>query len=203
MGWEEALWSIVRIIVAFVIALPIGWERATGRYGPGMRTFPLLSMGSAAFVVIAQHAFPDTPDAEARMIQGLVSGVGFIGAGAIVRGSGHVHGIASAVSIWITMAVGMATAYELYWIAVLLSLSTLFALRLLIPLSPRTFQDEEREKEEGERAEIEEARLEEIEIEKKKVERKRAELEMKKAEWEAGRAARKKEERERSRREDR
>lgn len=146
MDWKDALWSFARIAAAFVIALPIGWERATGRYGPGMRTFPLLSMGSASFVVIAQHAFPGTPDAEARMIQGLVSGVGFIGAGAIVRGSGQVHGIASAVSIWITMAVGMATAYELYGIALLLSLTTLFALRLLIPLSPTSLREDEREK---------------------------------------------------------
>lgn len=83
------------------------------------------------------------------MVQGLVSGVGFIGAGAIVRGKGHVHGIASAVSIWITMAVGMATAYELYWIAVLLSLSTLLALRLLVPASPEGIREEEREKREA------------------------------------------------------
>lgn len=161
MDWEEGLWNFARIILAFVVALPIGWERATGRYGPGMRTFPLLSMASAAFVVIAQQAFPGRPDSEARMIQGLVSGVGFIGAGAIVRGGGHVHGIASAVSIWITMAVGMATAYELYEIAVLLSLTTLFTLRLLIPLSPESIKEEEREKEgEGQELEREEAGLE-------------------------------------------
>lgn len=177
LGLEQGLWEFFRIIVAFIIALPIGWERATGRYGPGMRTFPLLSMGAASFVVIAQQAFPDTPDAEARMIQGLVSGVGFIGAGAIVRGKGHVHGLASAVSIWITMAVGMATAYELYGIAILLSLSTLFALRLLVPLSPEAIREEEREKEEGEKAELEEAEIQRIELEKEKADRERAKLE--------------------------
>lgn len=180
MDWDVGLWSYARIVIAFVIALPIGWERATGRYGPGMRTFPLLSMGSASFVVIAQQAFPNTPDAEARMIQGLVSGVGFIGAGAIVRGRGHVHGIASAVSIWITMAVGMATAYELYGVALLLSMSTLFALRLLIPLSPEPLREEEREKEEGEKAKLE---REKAAAEKETAERKKetAEHEKKKS----------------------
>ena len=192
MGWEEGLWGFARIIIAFVIALPIGWERATGRYGPGMRTFPLLSMGSASFVVIAQQAFPDSPDAEARMIQGLVSGVGFIGAGAIVRSSGHVHGIASAVSIWITMAVGMATAYELFGIAVLLSLSTLFALRMLIPLSPRTIREEEREKEEGEKV-VRERKKAEHEERKAQEEERKAEREKEKAAHEKAKAERERE----------
>src|SRR5690606_1064385 len=102
--------------------------------GPGLRTYPLLAMGACAYLEIGQFAFRDHIEGQARVFQALVSGIGFIGAGAIIKGQTKVHGIASAVSLWITVSVGIAASYDLYVLAAVLSVTTLVALRLLKPL---------------------------------------------------------------------
>jgi putative Mg2+ transporter-C (MgtC) family protein len=75
----------------------------------------------------------DHVDAQARVFQALISGIGFIGAGAIIKDRGEVHGLATAVSLWVTVSVGIAAAYDLFVLAAVLSGTTLVALRLLKP----------------------------------------------------------------------
>lgn len=133
-GWQDLLRIIVSLAIAFALGVPLGWDREHEGFGPGVRTYPLLAMGACAYIEISQAAFPDHVDAQARVFQALVSGIGFIGAGAIIKGRAEVHGLATAVSLWITVSVGIAAAYELYALAVLLSAATLIALRLLKPL---------------------------------------------------------------------
>jgi putative Mg2+ transporter-C (MgtC) family protein len=94
-------------------------------------------MGACAYLEIGQWAFRDHIEGQARVFQALVSGVGFIGAGAIIKGRADVHGLATAVSLWITVSIGIAASYRLFALGAVLSATTLVALRLLKPLKRR------------------------------------------------------------------
>jgi putative Mg2+ transporter-C (MgtC) family protein len=133
-GWAELPQMLLSLAVAFVLGIPIGWDRERQKVGPGLRTYPLLAMGACAYLEIGQFAFHDHVDGQARVFQALVSGIGFIGAGAIIKGPAEVHGLASAVSLWITVSVGIAASYRLFALAAVLSATTLVGLRLLKPL---------------------------------------------------------------------
>lgn len=133
-GWEELPRTLLNLLVAFLLGIPVGWEREKFEVAAGLRTYPLLAAGACAYLEIGQHAFRDHVDGEARVFQALVSGIGFIGAGAIIKGQGEVHGLATAVSLWVTVSVGIAAAYELYVLGAVLSVTTLVGLRLLKPL---------------------------------------------------------------------
>lgn len=134
-GWEDLPGILLRLGVAYGVGIPIGWERELRhQFGPGLRTYPLLALGTCGFLLVSQEVFFDDPEAQARVFQGLVSGIGFIGAGAIIKGRAQIHGMAAAVSLWVTVCAGAASAYGLYILAVILSLVTLVTLRLLRPL---------------------------------------------------------------------
>lgn len=130
--WQEFPRILLNLVVAFALGLPIGWEHGNPAR-PGLRTYPLLALGACAYIEIGQFAFRNNLDAEARVFQGLVSGIGFIGAGAIIKGRIKVHGLATAVSLWVTVAIGIAVAYQLFAVGMMLSGTTLLVLRLLSP----------------------------------------------------------------------
>lgn len=132
-GWDEFPGMLLDLAIAFTLGIPVGWERERGEMGPGIRTYPLLAMGACAYVEIGQFVFQDHIEGQARVFQALVSGIGFIGAGAIIKGRAEVYGLATAVSLWVTVTVGIASSYRLYALAVVLSATTLVALRLLKP----------------------------------------------------------------------
>lgn len=125
---------LLRLAAAFTLGLPVGWEREHRSLSPGLRSFPLVATGACAFLLIGQHIFPNDAGAQAYVFQAVLSGIGFIGGGAIIKSKGDIKGIATAVSIWITAAVGAAVSYGLYWLGAILSLTTLAALQLLRPL---------------------------------------------------------------------
>lgn len=133
-GMAELPHILLNLAVAFVLGLPVGWDRDRLKSGPGLRTYPLLALGACAYLEVGQFAFRDNPEAQARVFQALVSGIGFIGAGAIIKGRAEVHGLATAVSLWITVTIGIAASYQLYMLAAVISVTTLVALRLLTPL---------------------------------------------------------------------
>src|SRR5260370_15287813 len=81
-----------RIVCAYVLALPIGWERERELHGIGIRTFPLVAMASCGFVLIGVTLSPADSSGTARIIQGLIAGIGFIGGGPILNGNGSVRG---------------------------------------------------------------------------------------------------------------
>src|SRR5690242_1485518 len=139
-GLSEFPRMLLDLLVAFSLGLPIGWERGNPAR-PGLRTFPLLAMGACAYLEIGQFAFRGHVDGQARVFQALVSGIGFIGAGAIIKGRLEVHGIASAVSLWLTVSVGIAASYDLYALAAVLSAMTLLVLVVLKPHKQRPETD--------------------------------------------------------------
>jgi putative Mg2+ transporter-C (MgtC) family protein len=99
--WGDSLDHLVHLVVAFVLALPIGWNRARAERGAGLRTFPLVAMASCGLVQTAISTLgPGVPN-QANILQGIVTGIGFIGAGAIIRQGDITTGNATAASIWV------------------------------------------------------------------------------------------------------
>jgi putative Mg2+ transporter-C (MgtC) family protein len=147
IDWRACGMIAGKIAAAYFLALPIGWEREQAGHSVGVRTFPLVAMASCGYVLLADTiAGPDLA-ARSRIIQGLTTGIGFIGGGAILRGRGNVHGTATAASIWNTGVVGAAVASSRYEIAIVLSLINLVTLRLLLPLKARLDRREQRARE--------------------------------------------------------
>jgi putative Mg2+ transporter-C (MgtC) family protein len=122
---------LAAIGVAFVLALPIGWEREQSERSAGLRTFPLVAMASCGYILIAARILGDHPEGQARVLDGLITGIGFIGGGAILKSGDTVRGTATAASVWNTGAVGAAVAFDRYEIAILLAAVNYVTLRWL------------------------------------------------------------------------
>ena len=144
MDWLSSLfdWQVfgviaAKIAAAYLLALPIGWEREQVQHSVGLRTFPLVAMASCGYVLLADTVSGGDAAARSHIIQGLTTGIGFIGGGAIMRGRGNVHGTATAASIWNTGVIGAAVAEKRIEIAVILSLLNLITLRLMVPVKER------------------------------------------------------------------
>ena len=142
----EILYHLGALAAAFVLALPIAWERERSARQMGLRTFPLVALASTGYILVAQAALGDDPQAMARIVQGLMTGIGFLGGGAIVKQGVDVRGLATAASIWNTAAVGAAVAFDRYEIAILLSAVNFAVLRGMRPVKREI--DDEREAEE-------------------------------------------------------
>jgi putative Mg2+ transporter-C (MgtC) family protein len=121
---------------AFALAIPIGWEREKRDRSMGLRTVPLIAVASCAFLVIAQQMSPGREGEWNRALEGVATGVGFLGAGAIVKHGLTVHGTATAASVWMTAALGAAAALGLWGVAITMSVLGLATLRLLSSISP-------------------------------------------------------------------
>lgn len=132
--WGQTLVDFLRVGLAFALAVPIGWERHQSQRSLGLRTFPIVAIGACGFMLIAKAAPGADTETQARLLQGLIGGVGFIGGGAILKEGASVRGLATAASIWTTGAIGAAVAFEREEIAVVLSLITFVTLRLLTPI---------------------------------------------------------------------
>ncbi len=125
---------LVALVVAYLLAIPIGWNREREERSAGLRTFPLVAVATCGFVQAAESLTADTPEAMARIIEGLITGMGFIGGGAILRQSESVKGTATAASLWVTGAIGVAVGLGSYDVAVMLSIVTIATLWLMQPL---------------------------------------------------------------------
>jgi putative Mg2+ transporter-C (MgtC) family protein len=134
IDWHAAWHDISRLVTAYLLVLPVGWYREKEAHSVGVRTFPVVAMASCGYVMLAMPAYHNSIEAQSRVIQGLVAGIGFIGGGAILKAEGNVHGTATAASIWNTGVVGAAVAEDRFFMALTLTAVNLFALRVLLPL---------------------------------------------------------------------
>ncbi len=131
--WHIVQANLLHIGIAFVLALPIGWNRErSGTESAGLRTFPIVCIASCAFTLVGMQVFEGS-DAEARIVYGIITGIGFIGGGAILKDGFHVAGTATAASIWNTGAIGVAVAYNKFEIAIVLSLINFLILQFATP----------------------------------------------------------------------
>jgi putative Mg2+ transporter-C (MgtC) family protein len=89
IDWRHSLSLLTHLAIAYALALPIGLDRQTSSRNFGLRTFPLVSVVSCGFMLVGLSVIAST-DGEARVIQGIITGIGFIGGGAIFKGKDHV-----------------------------------------------------------------------------------------------------------------
>jgi putative Mg2+ transporter-C (MgtC) family protein len=126
--WDDSLDHLVHLLVAFVLALPIGWHRAREEQGAGLRTFPLVAMASCGFVQTGISVLGIGAVTQANILQGVITGVGFIGAGAIIREGAATTGHATAASVWTVGIIGAAVGYGYYDIGIILAAANLVVL---------------------------------------------------------------------------
>lgn len=127
---------LLSIAASYLLALPVGWERKEKSEAyVGLRVFPLVAVSSCVYVILGQQLFTGSDSNEqSDVLQGLMTGIGFIGAGAIVKERDETHGVATAAAIWTTGAIGATVAYGYYVIAIALCLLSLFILEVMPPL---------------------------------------------------------------------
>jgi putative Mg2+ transporter-C (MgtC) family protein len=131
--FAEAASVTLRLVVAALLGGALGFERQIDRKPAGLRTHMLVSLGAALFVLASLEAGATASDLS-RVAQGIATGIGFVGAGAIIKGAdeGEVKGLTTAAGIWLTAAVGMAVGTGRLWlsgIGVVLALVILSVLR--------------------------------------------------------------------------
>ena len=126
-------WEVLRPIgVTYILTAAIGFDREQEQHSAGLRTFPIVGMASCGYLLVL-GAQPDAA-AQSRVLQGLITGIGFVGGGAILKEGATVRGTATAASVWNAGVIGAAVALGKYEIAVLLSALNLLTLRALLPL---------------------------------------------------------------------
>ena len=130
----DVLPHLVAIGLSYLLAFPIGWNREKTERSAGLRTFPLVAVASCGFIQAAETLTADTPEAMARIVEGLITGMGFIGGGAILRLKDSVKGTATAASLWVTGAIGTSVALGSLDVAVMLSIVTVATLWIMAPL---------------------------------------------------------------------
>nr|WP_269143553.1 MgtC/SapB family protein [Massilia phyllostachyos] len=133
---EDITRIVVRLLVAVALGGLLGYERESVGASAGLRTHMLVSLGAALFVLIPLQAGMEIGDIS-RVLQGITAGIGFIGAGAILKQSqkDDIKGLTTAASVWLTAAVGIAAGMGREATAVL---SALFALAILAILRVKT-----------------------------------------------------------------
>lgn len=140
LTWAEILDHLIKLGIAYLLAFPIGWIQERSERSAGIRTFPLVALASCGLMLVALKVLKGSSEAEARVLEGLITGIGFIGGGAILKGRWAAHGTATAASIWNVGVIGAASAYGLYDIAAILSLVNIATLRLLAPFKKETVE---------------------------------------------------------------
>ena len=135
IDWNQTLIDLLRMGLAFLLAVPIGWERHESQRNMGLRTFPIVAIAACGFMLIAKNVPGASAETEARLIQGLIGGIGFIGGGAILKEGTSVRGLATAASIWGTGAIGASIAFEREEIAIVLSVIMFLTLQILTPIA--------------------------------------------------------------------
>jgi putative Mg2+ transporter-C (MgtC) family protein len=119
------------IILAVVFGAAIGAEREISGKPAGLRTNVLISLGAVLFTIISKNLGGSQSDSMTRIAAQIVTGVGFLGAGAIIQDRGGIHGLTTAATIWLVSSIGMACGAKMYAHA---ALATLIALIVLIIL---------------------------------------------------------------------
>jgi len=120
----------VRLVVALLLGAVIGWERELQRMPAGFRTHALVALGAAIFTVVSAFAFTGPLSDPTRIAAQIVSGVGFLGGGAILHYGGTVRGLATAASLWAVAAVGMAAGAGLFVVATVSAVLVIVALEV-------------------------------------------------------------------------
>ncbi len=134
---DDRLEIVIRLCLALVAGAAIGFERSFHGRPAGLRTHSLVSLASAMLMLVTVYQAQWFPQAEdtvridpTRMAQGVMTGIGFLGAGVILKDGEAVRGLTTAASIWITSAIGILAGVGFYFPLIVVTLTTLCALSL-------------------------------------------------------------------------
>ncbi len=106
---------VIRLLVASLVGAVIGFERKYRAKGAGIGTHVLVAIGAALFMIVSQHGFDGAPRFDAaRVAAGVVSGIGFLGGGIILKQQNRVSGLTTAAGLWVTAAMGLAVGSGMY-----------------------------------------------------------------------------------------
>lgn len=145
--WHQDIGVVVRLLVAAILAGVLGWERESERKSAGLRTHILVGIGSALFMAIVAMEIETFPHEQGvirfdpiRVIQGVVAGIAFLGAGIIfVDKSQHrVRGLTTAASIWTTTGIGLTVGLGRYLVATMATALIWIVLRAAMFAAPQT-----------------------------------------------------------------
>lgn len=137
LDWNEVVYNLTHLGIAYLLALPVAFDRDRTQTGAGLRTFPLVAIAACGYALVGASVL-ETTEAESKVLAGIITGIGFIGGGAILKNKSSVIGTATAASIWNTGVIGMAVAFSRYEIALILSLINFATLRYI-----KTFKKDE------------------------------------------------------------
>jgi putative Mg2+ transporter-C (MgtC) family protein len=135
-NWQETWNNFAHLVIAYALTAILGWEAERESHSAGVRTFPIVGMASCGYLLLIGSHSSDAA-AQSRLLQGLITGIGFIGGGAILKEGTTVTGTATAASIWNAAVIGAAIAMDHYGVAIALALLNLFTLYALLPLKRR------------------------------------------------------------------
>jgi putative Mg2+ transporter-C (MgtC) family protein len=129
---QAAPWQIwtARLFLALILSIVIGAERELRHKPAGMRTVTMVGLGACLFTLAGVAAFSTAGDTNSmsRLIQGIVTGIGFLGAGTIIREHVHVEGLTTAATIWAVAAIGLTCALGEFHLAILGAVAILLVL---------------------------------------------------------------------------
>ncbi|MEP6947228.1 MAG: MgtC/SapB family protein [Acidobacteriota bacterium] len=134
-GGEELTRVIFRLLAALFAGGMVGYQREWERKFAGLRTHILVTVG-ACLLVLAGGAFGMSSDGVSRVVQGIVTGIGFLGAGTILKLSQEhsIRGLTTSAGIWVTSAIGIAIGLGLVGIALIATVLTVIVLALIKPV---------------------------------------------------------------------
>ena len=140
-GWQQVLETVLSVIAAYLLALPMAMERMTRSASDlGLRTVPLVAVGACGYLLITRFLYDAglyDADGLARTMRAVMTGIGFIGGGAIVKQADDVHGVATGAAVWSAGAIGASVAHGQYELALVLGLAIVLVLEIQYRLHKR------------------------------------------------------------------
>lgn len=126
--YDLHLQMLVRLLVSAALGALIGYERERAGKPAGIRTHGMVSLGAALFTVVSLYGFGQSSDLT-RVAAQIVTGIGFLGAGAILHERGGVQGLTTAASLWVTAAIGLAVGVGMIFMSVVTTILVFLFLR--------------------------------------------------------------------------
>lgn len=128
LTWEQELVFALRVLAAAFLGSLLGWEREMAGRPAGIRTFAAVAMGACVFGLVG--SIPMNFADPTRVAAQVASGIGFLGAGVIIRNKGQLRGLTTAATLWMSASIGLTMAFGLYYLGIISTIIALGMLRL-------------------------------------------------------------------------
>ena len=141
LDWKLMVVHMFQMVIAFGLVLPVGFNRESSRQSIGLRTFPLVSLASCCFTLLGFELNSDDDSLMGEVLGGIITGIGFVGGGAILQKDDRIEGTSTAAASWAAGCVGVAVAMGRLEIAVLISVFMVGIFYFVSPLKQKLSKD--------------------------------------------------------------